>query len=689
MKYEVWNVGKYDPARLRELCAAGYSPLTAAVLCSRGFDTPAKAQEYLAADKPMCDPFTMLDMDKVTARLRLALTRGETIAVFGDHDVDGITSTCLLTDLLRSLGARVIPYIPERLEEGYGLNELAIRGLLAQGVRLIVTVDCGITANVEAALCRDLGIDLVVTDHHECKEALPDAVGVIDPHRRDETYPHKTLAGVGVAFKLAEALTRDPEGMLDRYSDLVCLGTVADVVPLQGENRTIVVNGLKKLSTRPRVGIRALLEECGCLEQPVTASLIGYTLAPRLNAAGRMGDVSVALELLLENDAERAAKLARRLCEMNVERQTVESAIYQDAVSRLPDRSSRPAAIVLADEQWHQGVVGIVASRLAEEYGCPTFLICLDGDKGKASSRSYGGFNLFGALTELSPHLENFGGHELAAGFTISRDRIDGFRQEMLRLADAHRALGESRTVLNVDCAVTAEQLSIKNVDALEELEPCGCNCPKPVFALRGVQIEQLSAVGGGKHLRLRLRQNGTILQSIFFSASAARLGIAEGDVIDVAFTPSVNEYRGMRNVQLGLTDLRPGTAAPGDELTQYSLFHNGKLPDAQMTRATPCRRDFVALWKYMQAHAQNGTLEETLTSLAKNAARAAGLTCSVLRTGVCLDIFEELDLIAAERNGERFRIRLRDNGKKVDLDSSRIFAGLKQIQIGSNHNGR
>ena len=689
VKYEVWNVGKYDPARQRELCVAGYSPLTAAVLCSRGCDTPLKAQEYLSADGPLCDPFSMLDMDKVSARLRLALTRGETIAVFGDHDVDGITSTCLLTDLLRSLGAKVIPYIPERLEEGYGLNEAAIRSLLAQGVRLIVTVDCGITANEEAELCRALGVDLVVTDHHECKDTLPDVVAVIDPHRKDETYPHKTLAGVGVAFKLAAALTHDPDGMLDRYCDLVCLGTVADVVPLQGENRAIVVRGLKKLTEQPRVGVRALLEECGCPDQPVTASLIGYTLAPRLNAAGRMGKVSVAMELLLEEDPVRAAALARKLCEMNTDRQAVESTIYRDAVSRLPDRSSRPAAIVLAGEDWHQGVVGIVASRLAEEYGCPTFLICMDGDKGKASSRSYGGFNLFGALTELSPYLDNFGGHELAAGFTISREQIDGFRREMVRLAAAYRESGESRSALNVDCAVTAEQLSLKNVDALDELEPCGCSCPKPLFALCGAQIEQLTAVGGGKHLRIRLKQNGVSLQGIFFSAGNVRQQLAEGDVVDVAFTPSINEYRGARSVQLGVADIRPFEvpAENDDGLKQYARFRGGSLADAQA--AIPERRDFVALWKYMRSAARDGVLEESLTALAANAAHSANLPCSVLRTGVCLDVLEELELLTAVRSGETLRITLQGEGKKVDLESSRILAGLKQTGTGSNEHGR
>ena len=420
MKYGTWTVSSYEPADARALCAAGFSPITAALLCSRGYRDADAARAFLSCSYPLSSPFDLLDMDKAAARVRLALQRREHIAVFGDYDVDGITATCLLTEFLKSRGGHVTSYIPARLEEGYGLNAIAIDTLKKQGVELIVTVDCGITANAEAALCRQLGIDLVITDHHECKSDLPEAVALVDPHRKDQPQPVTEMAGVGVAFKLAAAIAGEQEKLLDEYCDFLCLGTVADVMPLTGENRTMVARGLKALANPKRVGIAALMAECSVQKGPVTAGTIGYTLAPRINAAGRMGEVNVATELFLTHDAARAVELASALCRLNRKRQEIESSIYQSAVAMLPP-GDPPQAIVLADESWHQGVVGIVASRMAEEYSCPTFLICLDGEKGKASSRSYGGFNLFRSLEQLSGLLESYGGHELAAGFTIRR----------------------------------------------------------------------------------------------------------------------------------------------------------------------------------------------------------------------------------------------------------------------------
>ena len=434
MKYGIWNVSTPEMGAVNALVTGGYAPLTAMVLSARGITSPSKANAFLSCDCPMPDPFLMKDMDKAVARIGLAMTQGEKIAIFGDYDVDGITSTCLLTHFLRSHGADVLSYIPGRLEEGYGLNPIAIHQLHEEGVDLIVTVDCGITAVQEAQLCKQLGIDLVITDHHECKEILPEAIAIVDPHRPDCTYPHQNLCGVGVAFKVASALCGSQEEVLLHYADMVCLGTVADVMPLVGENRVFVAKGLDALQGHPRPGIAALMAECNCDPASTTASSIGFILAPRINAAGRIGKIDLAIELFLTEIPARAQELARALCELNRQRQAVESEIFQQAVQMLPV-GKQPEAIVLADESWHQGVVGIVASRIAEDYCCPTFLICLDGEHGKASSRSYGGFNLFAALTQLSPLLESYGGHELAAGFTIHRDQIDNFRREISHLA--------------------------------------------------------------------------------------------------------------------------------------------------------------------------------------------------------------------------------------------------------------
>lgn len=688
VKYGTWNVARYDPTAQGELCAAGYSPLTAAVLSSRGCATPREAAAYLQTDAPLCDPMLLRDMDKAAARVRQALDAGEQIAVFGDYDVDGITATCLLTDYLRSLGGRVIPYIPARIEEGYGLNETALTALAEQGVTLVVSVDCGITADEEALFCRSRGMDLVITDHHECKAELPQAAAVVDPHRKDHTYPHQDLAGVGVAFKLAAAIEGDQTSILDRYCDLVCLGTVADVMPLQGENRTMVARGLEAMTARPRVGLRALMTECGCADQPVTASLIGYTLAPRINAAGRMGEVGVAMELFLTDDPARAAHLAGSLCRMNRRRQSVEAEIYQDAVSQLNRSGAVGDAIILSGEDWHQGVVGIVASRLAEEYCCPTFLICMDGEKGKASSRSYGGFQLFGALGRLSSLLESYGGHELAAGFTILRSNIDEFRSRMQDLVREFQTSGQSRLALEVDCEVAPGLLSIPNVDGLEELEPCGAGCPRPVLSMTGVTVEQLSAVGGGKHLRLRLRKNGYLFHAIFFSTTAASACVAEGDTVEIAFQPQINEYRGNRSVQLNLVDIRPPEDVRTQQTAEQDLYRRvtEELPltKEESALALPSRQEFADLWRYLDSAAEHGALEDTPEHLARLTARRAGTECGLLRTQICMDVLEELGLLQTVRSGKLIRITLHGEGKKVNLDSSRILSRLRQA--GESH---
>ena len=381
MKYKKWNQAAPDRSAVLALVEAGLPALAATVLCARGVDTPEAAAAFLAAaDAPLHDPMLLRDMDRAVERMERALAGNEYIAVYGDYDVDGITSTCLLTRFLSSRGARVIPYIPDRLEEGYGLNREAVELLADKGVTLIVTVDCGITAVEEARYAASLGLDVIITDHHECKDELPQAVAVVDPHRRDCGYPFPCLAGVGVALKLALALTpgSERERVLSEYADLAAIGTVADVMQLSGENRAIVRRGLQALARTRRPGLRALIREAGAEGKSLTASCIGFTLAPRINAAGRMGCAPVAAELLLTEDPGRAEALSHALCALNRERQSIEGRIYEECLARLERESAgQRRSIVLAGEGWHQGVVGIVASRLAEKYACPTFMICV------------------------------------------------------------------------------------------------------------------------------------------------------------------------------------------------------------------------------------------------------------------------------------------------------------------------
>ena len=674
MKYGIWKVSQLEAGAVNALVGSGYAPLAAMVLASRGIGDDRQARAYLDCNAPLLDPFLMTDMDKAAGRVGLAMSRGEKIAVFGDYDVDGITATCLLTDFLRRHGADVVSYIPGRLEEGYGLNPIAIHQLHAEDVKLIVTVDCGITAVNEAELCKQLGIDLVITDHHECKQTLPAAVAVVDPHRCDGGYPHKNLSGVGVAFKLASALCGSQETVLEEYADMVCLGTVADVMPLQGENRVFVARGLESLAHTKRPGIAALMAECGCAPETVSASSIGFMLAPRINAAGRLGQIDLAVELFLTDDPDKAAEAARGLCELNRQRQAVESEIYRQAVSMLP-MGKPPEAIVLADESWHQGVVGIVASRIAEEYACPTFLICLDGEHGKASSRSHGGFNLFASLSALSPLLESYGGHELAAGFTISRANIPEFRRQICALAAQYYTDDVPRTVLDVDCAVSPELLTLHNVDALQMLEPCGNGCPKPVLMMKNLTIDRISMVGGGRHMRLRLCSGHTYLNAIYFSANPQTVSIQPGDLVDVAFTPQVNEFRGTRTVQMNVIDIRPSCSAEClPDAAPYRDMQRGNLTSGEAAALLPDRKMLALVWRYLDAA---NPVQESPMCLCRKIVRWSGQPLNLGQMLTCLDIFRDVGLLTVQRQHKYVSIRLTPGEGKADLSRSQTMQRL------------
>ena len=676
LKYGVWNFQTPNVGAVNALVTGGYAPLTAMVLASRGLTSPAQAQQYLACNEALPNPFLLRDMDLAVGRVRLALARGEKIAVFGDYDVDGITATCLLTHFLRARGADCVSYIPGRLEEGYGLNPIAIRQLADEGVHLIITVDCGITAVEEAKLCAQLGMDLVITDHHECKDILPQACAVVNPHRPDSGYPHKNLSGVGVAFKLAAALSGNQEQTLAEYADMVCLGTVADVMPLVGENRTFVARGLEALKQTHRPGIAALMAECGCTPENISASSIGFMLAPRINAAGRIGQIELAVDLFLTQDPEEALRLAQGLCELNRQRQAVESEIFQQAVQKLPT-GKLPDAVVLSDERWHQGVVGIVASRIAEEYCCPTFLICLDGEHGKASSRSYGGFNLFAALTTLSPLLESYGGHELAAGFTIHKDQIDDFRQAVSRLAAEYYEGGGARTVLEADCAVTPELLTIRGIDALDALEPCGNGCPKPVLVMENLTVDRISLVGNGRHTRLRLRQGYHTLNAIGFGMTPQSASIEAGDVVDVAFIPQVNEFRGERTVQLNIQDIRPNCAFDCScDCGNYRKLTTGTISAQEADHLLPDRATLAAVWRYLAGFGVD-QIKETPECLCRKIVQKAALPLSVEKMLVCLDIFRDVHLLQLQRHKKHLLIHLLPADGKADLQESHTMQTL------------
>lgn len=687
MKYKNWKIAASAPAAENRLVASGMPPLAAAVLSARGIRTREQADAFLEDGLHLLsDSFALRDMDLAARRIETALRRGEYIAVYGDYDVDGVTATCLMVRRLRSLGARCTYYIPDRMEEGYGLNREAISFLHGQGVTLLVTVDCGITALEEVDYARELGMDVVITDHHECRESLPAAAAVVNPHRPDCAYPFPHLAGVGVALKLALALTPPEEQAeaLHRYAPLTAIGTVADVVPLQGENRAILRLGLDAIARTRDAGIRMLIREAGLEHREITSSVIGFVMAPRINAAGRMGRADLAAELFLTEDAERAETLSRALCALNRDRQAIETEIYEQALLRiaeLPEEERQ--AIILEDERWHQGVVGIVASRLAEKYACPVFMICLAGDMGRGSCRSFGGFNIFEALRQNEDLLESFGGHALAAGFTIPAEQIQTFRSRLNRCVSDWCGGEAVSSELRVDVELRDPNLlTCEQVEALSLLEPHGAGNPRPQFCMRGLTVTAMSQVGGGRHLKLRLRKHGRQLDAIFFSVEPGETGFRTGDRIDAAFALQINEFRGSRTVQLLMTDLQPGCTQAQLQLAIYERYRNGApLSPEEIDALTPSREEFEMVWRYLKSRAGPLGLEDTPVSLSKKIARFCGLRETVMRTMICLDVFQERGLITLRRDCGGLRISLCQEIKKVDLKQSPILVGLQQAK--------
>lgn len=665
MQHKVWKIPYSKPNIPQALLEAGYTPLLAATLALRGIESEEEAQKLIDSNfKCLHDPMLISGMSAAVQRIKLAVERGETVAVYGDYDVDGITSTCLVTDYMRFKGNRCIPYIPDRDEEGYGLNCAAIDALKEQGVSLIITVDCGITAVSETEHAASLGIDMVITDHHECKSGeLPKACAVIDCKQDGDNYPNKNLAGVGMALKLVCACEGDSDAMLKRYCDLVAVGTVADVMPLVDENRYLVRRGLEKLQSNPSPGICAMLRELQVDSKNISASTVGYSLAPRLNAAGRLGQAWSAAELLMCSDPDEASRMASELCELNRRRQSIEMQIWKEA-QELITLIEPDSPIVLASENWHQGVIGIAASRLAEQYALPAVMICLSGDMGKGSCRSYGGFNLFDALSACSEHLSGFGGHALAAGLKIQRHQLDGFRQALAEYYRSNRP--EPQPEVQCDLLICdGRLLSVDSVRALDLLEPFGNSNPRPLMCMYCVELESFSEVGGGRHLKIRVRLGKSHFDGIFFSHTAHELGISEGDSIDIAFTPQINEFKGHISVQLLISALRKHDSTElcqailnGDESCLWAASH-----------FRPERKDFVKVWKMMGSDFRVGTEPCSIISQCP-AGMAAERFC------LCLMTFLETGLLKGDK-GKIFGAVCCDIGGKADLENTALMQAL------------
>lgn len=576
MPEKIWNYRHRElkPENVRRISKnLNIPPVITAILLNRNVsetDIPAFMAKSM---KSVRNPMLMKDMDKAVKRIKTALDRHEKIVVYGDYDVDGITSTTLMYDFLASLGADVDFYIPNRENEGYGMNIKAVNRLIKQGVKLLITVDCGITALGEVSFAKLLGMDVIVTDHHTCTERLPeDACAVLNPKRPDCDYPFDGLAGVGVAFKLVLALAMlfkmNTTQCFNKYIDIVALGTIADIVPLLDENRIMTAKGVAAIASSSHPGIRALIKVSEADKRPFNATSVAFTLAPRLNAAGRLGSADAGVKLLLEKDYAAAEKMAQQLEEENRRRRSEEQIIYAQALEMLEADSEleKKKVIVLAKNGWHKGVIGIAAARICERFYKPCILLSIDEKGvGKGSGRSVQAFNLFNALAHCEDLLTAFGGHSAAAGLTIDEKSIEEFTKKINAYADNVLTAADMIPKLDIDYPVTEKDISVEAAKLLEGLEPFGAGNEKPVFALENARVYAADTMGAdGRHLRLRISTGDKIINCAGFSMGELAKELNVGDNVSIAFNMDINRFRGAENVQLIIKDIKKGGHADG-----------------------------------------------------------------------------------------------------------------------------
>lgn len=503
------------------------------------------------------DPFLMLDMEKAVDRIIKAINSHEKTLIYGDYDVDGITSITVLKKFLSERGLETDYYIPNRLEEGYGLNKKAIEEIANKGYTLMITVDCGISGIEEIRLANDYGIETIVTDHHEQLEELPEAYCIINPKRKDNMYPFRGLAGVGVVFKLIQAISMNlglEEKAYLKYLDIVCIGTISDIVPLINENRVIAKLGLKLVEVTKNIGLKELINASGC--KNIDSAMVSFGIAPRVNASGRMGKQEEALKLFLTEDEKEAKKITAKLNEYNLQRQEKEKYIFEQAMSELEKTNINELnSIVLAGENWHHGVIGIVASRITEKFFKPTILICLEGNEGKGSGRSVPGFDLHEALVKSSEYLTKFGGHEMAVGLSLEKDKLQDFKDFFENIAEKQN-VKQIVSVINIDCEITKNDLKKETVEQLKMLEPFGEKNKQPLVVYKNLKIASIRALSDGKHLKLMLKDENENIDAIGFNMGELSEHYLIGDKVDVVGTLEINAYNGSEKVQINIKDI-------------------------------------------------------------------------------------------------------------------------------------
>lgn len=674
-----WEVRPLDKERAAAFAQTYGVPFFLAMLINiRGLDDAAHLREFLGEGEPLSDPFLLKDMDKAAARITRAVDNMEKIAVYGDYDADGVTSTAMLYSYLETRGADVIFYIPQREGEGYGMNIGAVEYLKEQGVSLIVTVDNGISSVQEVARANELGIDVVVTDHHRPQEILPDAVAVVDAYRPDDTSPYKHFSGVGIAFKLLMALedgAGDVEDLLEAYSDLAAIGTIGDIVPLTGENRTLIRAGLERLSQSDRPGVQALLENAGIAGKALTSTNVAFTLVPRINATGRMGAPERAVRLLISGYEEEAEVLSEEICADNEERRRVEAEIAEAAFADIEAKGYMKDRVVVVDgENWHHGVIGIVASRVTERCGKPCMIISRGETEAKGSGRSIEGFSLFEAICACGDLLIKFGGHPMAAGITLKPENIEAFRKRINQYAAEHFPQMPTQTV-TLDCKLNPAALSVSMAQSLTQLEPFGNGNPQPVFGLFNMELSNVTPVGGGGHLRLTLEKNGAVITAMRFNTKPEELPYHIGDKIDLAVQLEAREFRGQPSLTVIVRDMK--FAAFNTEkniasLASFEKWQRGEVLSAEdKNRLYPDRACLAAIYRALRT--VNGKETDQVRFVSQF---GKDMTLGLFKTALL--VFEERGLVHSEIADDTFTATLIETSGKTDITRSPVLLALQ-----------
>ncbi len=675
-----WSIGKPDPnISLKLSRESGLSPLCSSILVSRGIDTLEKAQRFFNAEQssdsePLSDPFLIKDMREAADIILEAVDNGSSICVYGDYDCDGITATAILYSYLECIGANVAYHINMRTD-GYGLCEPAIRRLAEDGTQLIVTVDNGISAIKEAALAAELGMTLVITDHHQPGDVLPKADAVVNPHRMDCPSPYKDLCGCGVALKLIAAMDGGSySAAFEQFSDLAALATVADIVPITGENREIVSKGLHYLENTENLGLQALMEVAK-IKKPITSVSAAFSIVPRINASGRFGSAEDAVKLLLTDNPDEAESLAQNLDKLNTERKAAEAVIMNEISERVKNEPELlfKHVLVIYGEGWHHGVIGIVAARLVERFGKPVFILSDDGDEARGSARSVDGFSIFDALNHCSDILTKFGGHSGAGGFSVPKEQITAFDDALQSYAESNF---EHMPIYSVhaDKMITPDELTEDAVKSLSSLEPFGeCN-KQPIFLIRGARILGITALSQGAHTKLSISYGKLNLSGLMFGQKTAEFPYKNGAVLDMLVYPELNTYNGRTSISLRIHDCRPSKVSQPKYFNAKEAYERwrreGKIESALAERIIPSRDELVAIYKIIASCGQiNGDL--LFFRLDEN-------VISYCKLRIALDIFCELGFITYDIFSDSAEI-IR-NAPKAAIESSKIYQALNAL---------